>query len=106
MTDQFILLSGWWAAMTDRIVLLSGWWIAAIFFTLWVLSLLRPARVAEIQIAELKAAIIFAKQQAFADNTVTFLKLFDCRHSKIDEWFPGWPAYRRRKILELTGEAV
>lgn len=92
--------------MTDQLLSLSGWWAAAIFFALWARALVRPARVAEIQIAELKAGILFAEQQVFADNTVTFLKMFAHRNSQISEWFPTWPAYRRRKILELIGEAA
>ncbi|MCJ7996658.1 hypothetical protein J5N58_06795 [Rhizobium cremeum] len=105
MTDQFILLSGWWAAMTDQIVLLSGWWTAAIFFTLWVRALLKLSQHLEFHLAERRAAVKFSVEHPVSRKDDSFLvDFFVCNSDELARRWPDWPAYRRRKILELTGE--
>lgn len=95
--------------MTDLITLLSGWWAAAIFFTLWMRATLTKANHAEVKVATLLAAMLFASERLrrFPDSSVTFLRMFLADdQAEIAGSFPEWPAYRRRKILELTGEAA
>ncbi|NGO64230.1 hypothetical protein G6N76_11130 [Rhizobium daejeonense] len=93
--------------MTDQIILISGWWIAAAFFALWVRSLLKQSRQAALYLAERRAAVKFSVDHPAAPGTNSFLiDFFVCGSDELARRWPEWPAYRRRKILELTGEAA
>lgn len=93
--------------MTDQLLSLAGWWAAVAFFVLWVRSLLKQSRQVEFHLAERRAAVKFSVDHPAAPGTNSFLiDFFVCGSDELARRFPEWPAYRRRKILELTGEAA
>lgn len=93
--------------MTDQIVLVSGWWAAAIFFTLWVRAMLKLSQHLEFYLAERRAAVKFSVDHPAANGANSFLiDFFLLDSDELSKRWPEWPAYRRRKILELTGEVA
>lgn len=94
----------------SAVISLSGWWVAAVFFTLWVRSMLKASDRHTAEIAEYRAAMHFAAfRLQDSDQLVVshFLRMFLAgRRRELGNEFPSWIRHRRNRIAIETGEIV